>query len=81
MMPGTHSENDYMNDHMQTYYATFRASFAASCPHFDRSMQKFAAGVRPIFHMDTLAGVGFLPTEYVDISDTIELKLEALSCH
>ncbi len=77
----THSENDYMNDHMQTYYATFRASFAASCPHFDRSIQGPAAGVCPIFHMDTLAGAGFLPTEYVDISDTIELKLEALSCH
>ena len=35
----------------------------------------------PIFYMDTLAGVGFLPTEYVDISDTIEIKLKALSQH
>ena len=25
--------------------------------------------------------MGFLPTEYVDISDYIETKLEALSCH
>ena len=29
----------------------------------------------------TLAGVNFLPTEYVDISETIELKLEMLECH
>jgi LmbE family N-acetylglucosaminyl deacetylase len=31
--------------------------------------------------MDTLAGVNFLPEEYVDISDDIEVKLDALSCH
>ena len=31
--------------------------------------------------MDTLTGADFLPTEYVDISDTIDLKLEALNCH
>ena len=31
--------------------------------------------------MDTLAGVGFLPTEYVDVSDEIDLKLEMLECH
>lgn len=77
----THSENDYMNDHMQTYYAAFRASFAASCPHFDLSLQGAPAGVCPLYHMDTLAGVGFLPTEYVDITDTLECKLAALSCH
>ena len=39
------------------------------------------AGVCPIYHMDPVAGTGFIPTEYVDISDTIELKLEALACH
>ena len=31
--------------------------------------------------MDTLANTGFTPTEYVDISDTIGLKLKAISCH
>jgi len=31
--------------------------------------------------MDTLAGIGFIPTEYVDISDVMDLKLEALACH
>ena len=31
--------------------------------------------------MDALTGAGFIPTEYVDISDTIDLKLEALACH
>ena len=31
--------------------------------------------------MDNLAGMRFEPTEYVDITDTIELKLEMLECH
>ena len=77
----THYERDYMNDHMNTYYAAFRATFGASCPHFDLTSATPAAGVCPMYHMDTLTGADFLPTEYVDITDTIDLKLEALNCH
>ena len=35
----------------------------------------------PVFFMDTLAGVGFQPTHYVDITEQIETKLAALRCH
>ncbi len=77
----THNDYDYMNDHMQTYYAAFRASFAASCAHFDMSDPTPAVAPCPIYHMDPVAGTGFIPTEYVDISDTIDLKLQALACH
>ena len=31
--------------------------------------------------MDTLAGVNFNPTMYVDVTDTIDLKLKMLECH
>ena len=31
--------------------------------------------------MDTLAGVNFVPTEFVDISDVIDLKIRMLNCH
>ena len=31
--------------------------------------------------MDTLAGVGFQPEDYVDVTDEIEVKLKALNCH
>ena len=31
--------------------------------------------------MDTLAGVDFQPTEYVDISDTFDIKMKMLACH
>ena len=77
----THSDQDYMNDHMQTYYAALRASFAASLPHFSLSATMPTNPVCPLYHMDPVAGTGFIPTEYVDVSDTIELKLEALACH
>lgn len=77
----THNDQDYMNDHMQAYYATLRASFGASLQHYDMGSDTPVAGVCPIYHMDTVAGTGFIPTEYVDISDTMELKLEALACH
>ena len=77
----THNEQDYMNDHMQTYYATFRATFGASCPHYDLNANPASAPLAPMYLMDTVSGAGFLPTEYVDISDVMETKLEALSCH
>ena len=39
------------------------------------------ASVVPVFYMDNLAGMNFNPTEYVDISDEIELKIQMLECH
>ena len=77
----THYEQDYMNDHVQTFQAAFRASFGASVPHFPCADAGPVVPVGPLYHMDTVAGVGFIPTEYVDITQEIDLKLEALSCH
>lgn len=76
----THNADDYMRDHMETYRLAYNASFASSLPHMVRQVGRHEK-IAPIFHMDTLAGIGFLPTEYVDISDFIELKIEALNCH
>ena len=39
------------------------------------------AAVVPIYYMDTLGGHGFVPEQYVDITEEIELKLRALECH
>lgn len=76
----THNADDYMTDHMETSRLAFNASFASSLPHMVRQADRHEEIV-PIFYMDTLAGIGFIPTEYVDISDFIERKLEALNCH
>lgn len=74
----THSPNDYMPDHTAVSKLVFDASFAASVPHY---LDGEGAQITPIYYMDTLAGIGTLPTEYVDITDTIDLKLEMLECH
>ena len=75
----THSPTDYMPDHLAVNKLVFDACFAASVPHYGRL--NTAAELVPLYYMDNLAGMSFNPTEYVDITDTIELKLEMLSCH
>ncbi len=84
----THNPDDYMRDHMQASQLAFNASFGATIPHMQGavlpgiSQAAEAYGlIAPLFYMDTLAGVNFIPTEYVDITDTIEIKLKALACH
>ncbi len=76
----THAPNDYMPDHVAVSKLVFDASFAASVPHYESGVKK-ASKVVPIFYMDNLGGLDFIPTEYVDVSDEIDLKLEMLECH
>ena len=76
----THAPNDYMPDHVAVSRLVFDASFAASVPHYETEEKK-ASKVTPIFYMDNLAGLGFQPTEFVDISEEIDLKLQMLECH
>jgi len=74
----THGPDDYMPDHREVSKLVFDASFVASVPQYCNGTK---AAVTPIYYMDNLAGMGFLPTEYVDITDELELKLEMLECH
>ena len=76
----THNLDDYMRDHIQASAMAYDASFIATLPHLV-TQSRHTTVFPPVFYMDTLAGIGFLPTEYVDISDVIEQKLEALACH
>lgn len=76
----THSPNDYMPDHTAVSRLVFDASFTATLPNY-KSKYAEPAKLVPIYYMDTLAGVNFNPTEYVDISEEIDLKMEMLECH
>jgi LmbE family N-acetylglucosaminyl deacetylase len=76
----THNPDDYMRDHMETSAMATDASFISTIPHMFTDSE-FTTNIPPIIYMDTLAGIGFIPTEYVDITDVIEQKLEALACH
>ena len=83
---------DYMADHKEVSKLAFHCSFACSCPHYGH--EEFhsvpdlngknipdSAEIVPIYYMDTLAGVNFVPTEYVDVTDVIDKKIEMLECH
>ena len=74
----THGPDDYMPDHREVSKLVFDASFVASVPQYNNGGK---AAVTPIYYMDNLAGLNFVPTEFVDISDEIDLKLEMLECH
>ncbi len=76
----THDPDDYMPDHRAVSKLVFDASFTASCLHYETSVPG-TAKITPIYFMDTLAGVNFMPEEYVDITDTVDLKMEMLECH
>jgi LmbE family N-acetylglucosaminyl deacetylase len=77
----THNPHDYMRDHEQTNRLAEDASFAVTLPHLLTGAAPCMDNFPPVFYMDTLAGIGFVPTEYVDISDYIEQKLRAVACH
>ena len=83
----THNPEDYMPDHTAVSRLVFDASFAATLPNHTDYPHRYSkpdgepAKLVPIYYMDTLAGVEFNPTEYVDISEEIDLKLQMLECH
>lgn len=76
----THYPDDYMPDHCATARLVFDASFTATVPHYRTGVDKVARVV-PIYYMETDNGVGFTPTEYVDITPYIETKEKMLAAH
>ena len=76
----THSPDDYMPDHTAVSKLVFDACFAATLPNYHVKTEGTARLV-PLYYMDTLCGVNFNPTEYVDVSPYIDKKLKMLNCH
>lgn len=76
----THAPDDYMPDHTAVSKLVFDACFTATLPNY-KSKYSEPAKLVPLYYMDTLAGVKFQPTEYVDITDEIDLKIKMLNCH
>jgi LmbE family N-acetylglucosaminyl deacetylase len=76
----THNPQDYMRDHEQAGALACDSSFIATLPHL-LTQSSFTDNFPPVYFMDTLAGINFIPTEYVDITEEMEQKLEAISCH
>lgn len=72
--------NDYMLDHRVASQLAEDGSFIATLPNV-RTGNPPHGIIVPIFYVDTVAGLDFQPTEYVDITDTFETKRRMLLCH
>ena len=83
----THNPDDYMPDHTAVSRLVFDASFTATLPNYTSFKHRYStekdgpAKLVPIYYMDTAGGVEFNPTEYVDIANEIDLKIDMLECH
>lgn len=76
----THHPDDYHTDHKTVSALMLEASFSATVPHV-KTATEFLPKLPVIYFMDTLAGIHFQPTEYVDITQFVEQKKEMLSKH
>jgi N-acetylglucosamine malate deacetylase 1 len=76
----THSPGDYMSDHNETSKLVFDCSFHATLPLLETANPSYGT-VTPIYFVDTVMGLGFQPTEYVDVTSTIETKVAMLEAH
>lgn len=78
----THSPNDYHPDHRGVSQLVFDSYFQKGLPHIPRQRRRagrFAQAT--LYYMDNVAGLGFSPTEYVDITSTMDVKRRMVACH
>jgi LmbE family N-acetylglucosaminyl deacetylase len=76
----THSQGDYMGDHNEIAKLVFECSFHATLPLYETGKPHHSS-VTPIYHIETIMGLGFQPAEFVDITATIETKVAMLEAH
>lgn len=76
----THTPNDYMLDHSEVSKLVFDTTLVATVPSFKTELPA-APKVPSLYYMDNLSGIDFQPTMYIDITETMEIKLSMLSCH
>lgn len=80
----TQPPNDYMMDHVETSALVFRCAFMACIPHYCTTPGNYPETVPapiPIYYMSADTKPGFQPTQFVDITDEMDLKVKAMECH
>ena len=76
----THGEHEYMVDHSITSTIVFDATMAATVYHYPSDYPAFEK-YTPIYYMENTFMVNSFPEEFVDITDTIDTKIEMYSHH
>ncbi|MBN2584006.1 MAG: PIG-L family deacetylase [Planctomycetes bacterium] len=72
--------NDYHGDHRAVGEMAIHCTFMATCPLYE-TPSAVMDKVPPIYFCDTSAGLGFQPTDWVDISDVMETKVAMMRAH
>ena len=75
----THSLRDYNPDHETT--ANIVHDVVPLLPLVNLPAKGYMETIPKVYYWETQSGLGFLPTEYVDISDYMETKKRMLACH
>jgi LmbE family N-acetylglucosaminyl deacetylase len=76
----THDPQDYHPDHRTVSRLMFDASFGSGLPNV-KTETPFHPGIQPLYYFDSAMSANFQPTEYVDITETFQIKRQMLSCH
>ncbi|MCI8995758.1 MAG: PIG-L family deacetylase [Lachnospiraceae bacterium] len=76
----THTPDDYHLDHAAVSKLVIDASFLVSVPHYAMDVPAME-GVPQIYFMEPYTGINFVPSEFVDITETLELKLAMMGKH
>jgi len=71
----THHPNDYHSDHVNVSKLIFEATYLSNLKLWKTNYPP-SDKIPILYYMDTLAGINFVPVEYVDISKTIDVKVE-----
>lgn len=74
------SPNDYHPDHNEASLIVLHASFSAALPNYETE-HPYLEKVPYMYYLDTGNSLDFEPTEYVDVTEYIDKKIEALACH
>jgi len=76
----THAPVDYHPDHRTTGGICWDIRVMTTVPNI-KTEYPVCEQIPEVFYMDTIAGIGFQPEQYVDISASFELKRKMLAAH
>jgi LmbE family N-acetylglucosaminyl deacetylase len=72
--------NDYHGDHRAVGEMAIHCTFMATCPLY-KTPTRHLSRVPLLYFCDTSSGLNFQPTEYVDITDFLDVKVRMMMAH